>query len=309
MKNLSFAFFKRNLILARKIFSSILQTKIQVESLVINQGRILSKLNSDINNWNLQKNEFKIFSQWGEDGIIQFLVDKIEIENKTFIEFGVEDYSESNTRFLLTKDNWSGFVVDPSLKNVRKINNSFSNWKFDLVAKQSFITTENVNDILKESNFPKDLGILSIDIDGNDYHILNALTYFRPRIIICEYNSLFGSQRKITVPYIHNFSRGNMHFSNLYYGASLGALNFLCSKMGYQLVGTNSHGVNAFFVRKDLLPKDYSAQDFETLFTQRKFKEARNLDGRLNNMNVEKSIELLRGMKVQNVETGELETY
>ena len=87
-----------------------------LDAIKINQGRILSALNAQKKSSRLIDYEFRVFSQWGEDGIIQFLVSNLNIKNKTFIEFGVEDFSESNCRFLLMKDNWSGFVIDGSMK-------------------------------------------------------------------------------------------------------------------------------------------------------------------------------------------------
>lgn len=293
----------------KRFFSSIFQTKTNSELILINQGRILSYLSAKSDDWNIQKHEFKVFSQWGEDGIIQFLTNKIEIANRTFIEFGVENYSESNTRFLMTKDNWSGFVIDSSSKNVAQINNVYSNWKNDLTAVQAFLTVENVNEVLQQSQYPKDLGILSIDIDGNDYHVLQALNYYKPRILICEYNALFGNERSITTPYLENFAREKAHYSNLYYGASLPALKLLGRKKGYTLIGTNSNGVNAFFVRHDLLPKNYLERDAKSLFTMRKFKESRDLNGKLDNMPIGESIEKIRGLPVLNTLTGELESF
>ena len=276
---------------------------------LINQGRILSKLNSLESDWKIQKYEFKVYSQWGDDGIIQFLVNKLKIVNRTFIEFGVEDFTESNTRFLLIKDNWSGFVIDSSDKHIDKINRNISNWKYDFKAHNEFITARNINSILELSNFDKDLGLLSIDIDGNDFYILEAITEYTPRILICEYNSLFGDKRKITVPYQENFSRTKFHFSNLFYGASLPALNYISEIKGYKLVGTNSHGVNAYFVREDLIPKNFPDFTLEEVFTQRKFRESRDKNGKLDLLDIEVSIKSLKGNHVFNVENKELEVF
>ena len=95
--------------------------KAHLDDIKINQGMILSHLNNAKTSRDLKDYEFKIFSQWGEDGIIQHLVDSIAIKNKTFIEFGVEDFQESNCRFLLMKDNWKGFVIDGSSRLLKKV--------------------------------------------------------------------------------------------------------------------------------------------------------------------------------------------
>ena len=84
----------------------------EIDHIKISQGKILSELNKKKNSKNIQDYEFKIFSQWGEDGIIQKIIDSIEIKNKTFIEFGVGNFLESNCRFLMMHNNWSGFVID-----------------------------------------------------------------------------------------------------------------------------------------------------------------------------------------------------
>ena len=154
---------------------------VSTEEIKINQGLILSNLTSieSKKQKNIQDYEFKVFSQWGEDGILQYLIRSIEIKYKTFIEFGVEDFSESNCRFLLMKDNWQGFVIDGSETNIQKLKNSYYYWKYDLECKYKFITKDNINNLLLESGFDKDLGLLSIDLDGNDYYILEAINYYQ----------------------------------------------------------------------------------------------------------------------------------
>ena len=81
-------------------------------------GRIETRQNNILDSKDLNDYEFKVSSQWGEDGIIQHLINKIEIKNKVFFEFGVENYTESNTRFLLHNNNWKGLVIDGSVENI-----------------------------------------------------------------------------------------------------------------------------------------------------------------------------------------------
>jgi hypothetical protein len=200
----------------------------RLDEIKINQGIMLSLLNEGKTTTNLKAYEFKVFSQWGEDGIIQHLTKSIEIKHKTFIEFGVEDFLESNCRFLLMKDDWRGLVIDGSNSNVQRIRNSYFYWRHDLDAVHKFITKENIESVLAASGFDSDLGLLSIDLDGNDYFILEAINNFSPRILICEYNPIFGGARSISVPYQADFRRTNAHHSNLYWGASLGRCPALC---------------------------------------------------------------------------------
>lgn len=281
-----------------------------LDDIKVNQGILLSEKNVHLKSINLQDYEFKIFSQGGEDGIIQFLTNSIDINNKTFIEFGVEDFSESNCRFLIIKDNrWRGFVVDSSKKNIQKLKNYDFFWKNNLNANNNFITKENIENILIESGFDKDLGILSIDLDGNDYHILEKINFFKPRILIAEYNSLFGDERKITIPYNENFNMTNAHYSNLFWGASLPALTYLANKKGLELVGTSSSGVNAFFVRKDLLNEKIKSVSVKSAFTKSVFRISRNKDYDLNFLSYNDSQKLIRGLKVLNVETMQIEKF
>lgn len=252
----------------------------------------------------LQDAEFRIFSQWGEDGIISYLIENIEIANHTFIEFGVEDFSEANCRFLLEDRNWSGYVLDGSRENIARIMGWGEFWKYDLRARAAFITRDNIAGLLAESGFDQDLGILSIDLDGVDYWVASELTAWRPRILVMEYNAVFGKDRAITIPYREDFQRTEANHSNLYWGASLKALIHLTSQWGYRLVGTNSAGNNAFFVRQDLLNERVPAKSLDEAFTDSKYRESRDETGRLNFLSGASRLKAVAGLPVINVETG-----
>ena len=279
----------------------------RLDELKINQGLMLSALNETRNSTNLADYEFKVFSQWGEDGIIQYLSKTIELRHKTFIEFGVESFMEANCRFLLMKDNWSGYVIDGSSSNIAKLKSSYFYWKYHIDAVDAFITKDNIDDLLAKSGFDEDLGILSIDIDGNDYFILEAINAVRPRILICEYNAVFGATRKISVPYEPDFCRARKHYSNLYFGASLSAITFIANKKGYSLVGTNSSGCNAFFVRDDLLNGKLRALTAEQAFLTSKIRQSRDKQGNLSYLTGDDRLKEIRGLAVVNVETEAIE--
>lgn len=231
---------------------------------------------------NIQDAEFKVFSQFGDDGIIQYLINyaKVLPGERRFVEFGVEDYRESNTRFLLMNDNWSGLVMDGSEKNVEKIVTDSNFWRYDLTALPRFIKKDNIRGILKESGFDKDIGLMHVDIDGNDYWIWKAIENIRPVILIAEYNSILGDKHAVTIPYEPDFYRTKAHFSNLYWGASLKAYYGLFTKRGYKFVGTNSAGNNAYFVRKDRLGK-VKAVSLAEGYTESKYRESRDRKGNL----------------------------
>ncbi|MBS1643311.1 MAG: FkbM family methyltransferase [Bacteroidetes bacterium] len=246
-----------------------------INSLLLGKLNIDRILKLDIVD-DLSKVEFQVFSQFGEDGIIQYLINNIEIPYKIFIEFGVENYLESNTRFLLLNDCWSGLVIDGSPNKTKFIKkDELAYYRSDLRVINKFITKDNINELIASYTNEKDIGILSIDIDGNDYWVLQAIEKVKPRILICEYNGFFGSAFKITVPYKDNFIRKNEHKSHVYFGASLAALVDLAHQKGYDFVGCGAQGVNAFFVRKDL-NHPFKKFDLKTGYRKPLHKEFRN---------------------------------
>src|SRR5690348_2388073 len=147
----------------------------------------------------LRDAEFQVFSQWGDDGIIQYLIHQVPSLPEVFVEFGVQDYRESNTRFLLMHDNWSGLVMDGSEQFVSFIQSEDIYWRYDLTAVASFLTRENINDVIRGAGFSGPIGILSVDIDGNDYWVWEAIDVVDPTIVIVEYNSVFGPDRAVSV--------------------------------------------------------------------------------------------------------------
>ncbi|MBN1980406.1 MAG: hypothetical protein JW795_02660 [Chitinivibrionales bacterium] len=255
----------------------------------------------------LHEVEFKVFSQWGDDGIIQWLIHHVDIPYQTFVEFGVEDYREANTRFLLMNDNWSGMVMDSSLEYVKHIINDYYYWKHDLRVQAAFIDRENINDLLSKIPFDKHIGILHIDIDGNDYWIWKAISAVSPIIVILEYNSVFGCQRAITVPYCRFFNRTQAHYSNLFYGSSLAALCHLSDAKGYAFVGSNSAGNNAYFVRKDKMNDSLHEVDCASGFVTSKFRESRNREGMLTFLSESDRLKEIKGLLVYNVLSEQLE--
>lgn len=287
-----------------KLITSSINHKNDMQQILLNQGKILTELYCNKNTDRLCDYEWKVFSQWGEDGIIQFLVSEVDIQNKTFIEFGVEDFFESNLRYLLMSSDWQGFVIDGSPENINRLKNSSFFWRHDLQAIDAFIDTDNINELLRQSNFDRDLGILSIDIDGNDYHVLESIDSFEARIIICEFNPYFGKDRAITVPYDPKFNRTAKHHSNLYFGTSIRALQHLLKKKGYSFVGTGLMGGNAYFVRSDLMTDKLTKMSLNPMNFNGHCRESRDEHGKLNYLRGDERLDAIRGLPVINVETG-----
>lgn len=185
-------------------------------------------------------------SQNDEGAILARLVDRPGIA-KTFIEFGFSGW-EFNCADLVAS--WSGLLVDGDRYNIRIARIILPK---RVIAKQLWITLETLP-VIREYADGKDIGVLSIDVDGNDYWFLKVLIEIRPAIIIAEYNSVFGT-RSITVPYAPDFDRTN-YPRWTYYGASLAAIARLTREHGYSLVAQTG-GINIFFMRDDLLlPSD-----------------------------------------------------
>jgi hypothetical protein len=229
----------------------------------------------------LAEHEFRVFSHAGEDGIIQFLTRVVAVPSRTFVEFGVEDYREANTRFLLAVDGWSGLVLDGDPANVERIRADPLFWNSDLTAIPAFVTRENVNTLLSSAGLPEDIGLLSIDVDGNDYWIFDAITAVRPAIAVVEYNHRFGPTRATTIPYDPAFVRRQSDASWLVCGASLAAIVKVAERKGMAFVGCNTFGNNAFFVRTELLPAWLPTYTAEEGFVRGRFKEAMTVGGAL----------------------------
>jgi hypothetical protein len=190
----------------------------------------------------LRRFENNLWSQNGEDGVIEAIFAKIGSTNKFIVEFGVENGSQCNTAALLALG-WDGLQMDSAEGNPAFI-------------KREFITAENINDLFLKYNVPRTFDLLSIDIDGNDYWVWKAIDGFTPRVVVVEYNGSIPPRHSIVVPYDPKFrydpglplEPGGYAF----FGASLAALEKLGQEKGYALVYCESKGVNAFFVQRDL---------------------------------------------------------
>jgi hypothetical protein len=265
-------------------------------------GRIENRQNKFLENTNIHDHEFRVFSQWGEDGILQFLLRYIEVPRKIFVEFGVQNYRESNTRFLVLNDNWAGLVMDSIYENISYIKTDPIYWQHNLKALHVFINRDNINNIIYENGIEGEIGILSIDIDGNDYWVWQAINIINPAIVIIEYNFRFGKVRAVTVPYNENFVRSKAHYSMIYYGASLKALYLLAQKKGYVFVGCNSAGNNAFFVRKDLKPDFIRELTVEEGYVTGQFRESRDENGKLIYLSAQEEQKILSSLPLVEVE-------
>ena len=213
-----------------------------------------------------------VFSQNGEDGIIHEIFNRIGTTNKFFCEFGVEDGLECNTTLLLL-ENWKGLWIEGDNKSYNKALENFDEAinKDLLTIQHSFITPENIEEIFDENNVPTDLDLLSIDIDTTDYWVRKAITNYKPRVLIMEYNAAY-------FPPVVWIKKKNETFwdGDINMGASLQALHDLNKLKGYTLVGCDFNGVNAFFVRNDCYDESLFESDTSAEHHYEAFKDIKN---------------------------------
>lgn len=249
--------------------------------------------------------EFQVFSQFGEDGILQFLVSHVPVpvESEVFVEFGVESYAQANTRFLLLHDNWRGLIMDGGEAMHSFLEGSELKWRHHIDAKTVFIDRENINSVIGDAGLSGDIGLLSVDIDGNDYWVFQAIDVVSPRILALEYNATFGPEAAVTVPYDPAFVRGEKHWTWLYWGASLAALTRLAGDKGYALVAGNRAGNNAFFVRRDVLD-DIPELSVAGAWRPARFRESRDRQGNISYVSdPQERLRLMREMPLVDVES------
>lgn len=289
---------------------AISELKKEVDCLKINNGKLLGEFNFLFKKEeilkDIKKAEFKVFSQCGDDGIIHFLCSYLDIPEKIFVEFGVENYTECNTRFLLVNDNWRGVVMDGSVSNIASVRNEELYWLYDLTAIPVFITAENINQLLLDNKCEGEIGLLHIDIDGNDYWVWKAIKVIEPVIVIVEYNSLFGFENPFTIPYNDKFIRIESHYSNMYFGTSILSLVDLAQTKGYSFIGCNSSGNNAYFVKNDKL-KDLTPKSPKEGYVESKFADTRDKTGQLSYVRGHGRHALIDGCEVYNTRTNKQE--
>ncbi|MDR2602169.1 MAG: hypothetical protein LBC53_06930 [Spirochaetaceae bacterium] len=202
------------------------------------------------NPMHLDRFGYKVYSQNDEDGIIQEIFKRIGTGNKTFVEFGVQSGLESNCHYLLF-NGWRGLWIDGDKKSFSSLQKHFAKplASKQLTAINAFITTENINKLIGEDGGIKgEIDLLSIDIDGNDYWIWEKISCVEPRVVVIEYNAKFPPPCE----WVMEYNPDHIWDGSDKQGASLKSLESLGKRLGYTLVGTNTNGVNAFFVKKEL---------------------------------------------------------
>ena len=201
----------------------------------------------------LSQHERKIFSQNGEDGVIEKIFEVIKTTNKYYVEFGVENANECNTRNLRENCGWTGLLMDGGYENK------------EIGLYQEFITAENINELFQKYKVPQEFDLLSIDIDYNDFYVWKSLDeIYQPRVVIIEYNASHLPTEDKVVKYDPNAVWDETN----YFGASIRALYNLGKRKGYSLIYANNQGVNLFFVKSSILSQiEHSFKDTNNIFS------------------------------------------
>ncbi len=202
---------------------------------------------------NLKDTGFRVFSQFEEDGLLLFIFSIIGMDKNQFVEIGSDDGINGNSANLFFNFGWHGLFIDGNKKAIERGKRFYSKYPHSWFYKPKFIcervTRENVNSLIEKGGYKGEIGLLSIDIDGNDYWVWDKIDVINPRVVIIETHNEFGLN-DIVVPYDENYYYPGKH--PVYHGASPVAMNKLANKKGYRLVGSNQLGFNFIFVRNGL---------------------------------------------------------
>lgn len=222
--------------------------------------------------------EFSGFSQNGEDGIIDVLRSQLINSNRYCIEIGTSDGVENNTAWLIVAEKFNGLMIEGNLKSVERARRNITSHSIGAECINMFVTKESAKELREISSYYNP-DVFSLDIDGNDYHIAKSVfeAGFLPKIFVVEYNSVYGPDRSLTIPYKKDFIFTEAHPTALYYGVSHAGWHKFFTEHGYMFVTSNSHGVNSFYINPDYFKKQFVENIIphgfsENLYQKLKFK-------------------------------------
>lgn len=200
---------------------------------------------------------FRCYSQFDEDGIILYVLSTVGMKTKRVVEICCADGTECMASNLIINHGYQGFLFDGDPKNIEEATRFFNSKKDCFLnvpkLKQAWITKDNINNLLREVGAEGEVDLLSIDIDGNDYHIWEAISVIQPRLCVIETHNSIPADYALTMPYSESFDSSRLSEKERgFRSASLMAVKKLAEKKGYRLIGGHKHGFNVFFLRNDL---------------------------------------------------------
>jgi len=193
--------------------------------------------------------EFAGFSQNGEDGVLDVLRKRLSSSNRYFVEIGAADGMQNNSSWLVVAEQYNGLMIDGNPQLMEHARRTVQNYSIGVECINMFVGVHNVGELLALAQYSTP-DVFSLDIDSIDYYIAKAIMDggFRPKIFVVEYNSVYGPERSVTIPYQENFDFHRAHPTQLYYGVSIAAWRKFFAGHGYRFVTVDQKGVNAFFV-------------------------------------------------------------
>ena len=205
--------------------------------------------------------EFRNHSQNGEDGILHYLFSVIGTTSKYVVEMCAGNGRECNAANLIINHGWHALLCDGDDDNIRIANDFY--WNHPDTARippaicQAWLTAENVNEVIARYGFDREIDLLSIDVDGNDYWLWKAISVVNPRVVIIEIQAGWMADASVTIPYdpafhVRKLVDPRQQIEVDYCGASLPAMVKLGHEKGYRLVGAHRYGFNVVFVRNDI---------------------------------------------------------
>jgi hypothetical protein len=293
--------------LFKKLISRIVFTNKET-TFALGQASIASSRATSNSFKNLWDAEVRIYSQWGEDGILDYIFWRLEIPKPKVIEFGAGNFSECNSRFLAENLNASVVAIDGRKDLIETISKTDLFWKTHILGIQTWVTPSNVNQLIEKAHhFMGGVDMLSLDLDGNDFWIINAADLTGIMVVVVEYNPLFGNSKALTVPKEDAFDRTQKHFSWLYYGANLKAYVNVLSDKGFRFIGTNRVGNNAFFVAthvSHLIP--FSPDPNNDCYFDWRVRESRDRSAQLSYLSGEERIVEIQNLPLVDLSTSEM---
>ena len=204
----------------------------------------------------LDQLQFRVFSQYGEDGLLHYIFSMIGAEKKTLVEICCGNGMQCNAANLIINHGWKALLIDGNETKVNAARKFFAdrpeceNWPPKVV--HSWVDAESINQTIRQNGIRGDIDLLSIDLDGNDYWIWDAIDCISPRVVIAEYQNSLGSDKAKTQKYNPNFVAESNSTGLSLFGTSLPALVHLARKKGYRLVARQNMCINAVFMRNDV---------------------------------------------------------
>jgi hypothetical protein len=194
----------------------------------------------------LTRYEMRVFSQNGEDGVLVEILNRVGVANRYFVEFGIQDGTEGNCVFLADVLGWAGLFLEADEQDFARLARKYGGTA--VTARRELVTADRIDEILAAAGVPAEPDVLSIDIDGNDLYVWDALTNHRPRVVVIEYNAGIEPGE----PRVQPHDPDRMWDGSGAFGSNLEALDVVAARKGYRLAYSDLSGVNAFYVRDDL---------------------------------------------------------